>query len=198
MFILFSLVSFMFFEVIKSYNRYRRFKEVVLSLILSNVSSLVCNSLFVFLFVLICMSNVIGNIPTNIIPSLFYRQTATLSVLFWVALIFCVNVTQFKSFIAHLLPYGSPVSLSIFLPIIEGFSQIIRPFTLMVRLRTNISSGHIMVYMFSYFSMLSSTLAPSIYVVMSGLFLLEFFISILQAYIFVSLLVLYVHEANLE
>ncbi|MCA9750085.1 MAG: F0F1 ATP synthase subunit A, partial [Romboutsia sp.] len=62
-----------------------------------------------------------------------------------------------------MLPYGSPVGLILFLPLVEIFSQIIRPFTLMIRLSTNLSAGHIMMYIFSYFTLLSSILAPFIF-----------------------------------
>ena len=106
----------------------------------------------------------------------------------------CVSITQFKEFIAHMLPYGSPVGLILFLPLVEIFSQLIRPFTLMIRLRTNLSRGHIMMYMFSYFTLLSSSLSPFIYLVLGALFILELCISILQAYIFVSLISLYINE----
>ena len=93
-----------------------------------------------------------------------------------------------------MLPYGCPVGLILFLPLVELFSQLIRPLTLIVRLSTNLSSGHIMMYIFSYFTLLSSVLSPFIYVVLFMLFVLEICISALQAYIFVSLLVLYVNE----
>jgi ATP synthase subunit 6 len=106
----------------------------------------------------------------------------------------CVSFTQLKDFIAHMLPFGSPVGLMLFLPLVEIFSQLIRPLTLMIRLRTNLSSGHIMMYMFSYFTLLSSALSPFIYVVLYLLFFLELAISMLQAYIFVSLLSLYINE----
>lgn len=107
---------------------------------------------------------------------------------------FCVLYTDFVGFISHILPYGSPVGLILFLPLIEIFSQLIRPFTLIIRLRTNLSSGHIIIYMFSYFTLLSSVLAPFIYLVLVALFILELCISALQAYIFVSLLALYANE----
>ena len=95
---------------------------------------------------------------------------------------------------AHMLPYGSPVGLMLFLPLVEIFSQLIRPFTLIIRLSTNLSRGHIMMYMFSYFTVLSSYLSSFIYVVLGLLFILELCISLLQAYIFVSLISLYINE----
>ena len=82
----------------------------------------------------------------------------------------------------------------LFLPLVEIFSQIIRPFTLMVRLRTNLSSGHIIMDIFSFFSISSVTLSFALFFVLAVLFLLELFISLLQAYIFTSLLYLYIVE----
>lgn len=190
-------LSFYVFSYFSLIGRVCALKAFLTGLIRQEVKSFVANFLFVSLFTFVCMSNLIGNIPINMIPSLFYRQTLTLSLLFWFPLVLCISLSQCKAFFSHLLPYGSPLALVLFLPIIEGFSQIIRPFTLIIRLRTNISSGHIMVYMFSYFALLSSSLAPSISAVMLCLSLLELFISLLQAYIFVSLLILYVHESDL-
>jgi F-type H+-transporting ATPase subunit a len=108
----------------------------------------------------------------------------------------CVSFSQAKEFLAHMLPSGAPAALFLFLPLVEIFSQLIRPLTLMVRLSTNLRAGHILLYMFSYFRLLSSALAPSIYVVLSLLFVLELAISALQAYIFVSLLCLYTAEVE--
>jgi F-type H+-transporting ATPase subunit a len=114
--------------------------------------------------------------------------------MFWLPIIACVTATQIKDFIAHILPYGCPTRLALFLPLVEIFSQLIRPLTLMIRLRTNLSAGHIMMYIFSYFTLLSSVLSPFISVIIFLLFVLELAISALQAYIFVSLLSLYVNE----
>lgn len=138
--------------------------------------------------------NLFGNIPLSSIPTLFYSQTITLSLLFWVPIIICVFLSQFKYFMAHILPYGSPLGLILFLPLVEIFSQLIRPFTLIIRLRTNLSSGHIMLYMFSYFTLLSDLLSGVIVPVIFILFILEICISILQAYIFVTLITLYLVE----
>lgn len=140
------------------------------------------------------ITNLLGNIPLRRIPTLFYSQTLTISLLFWIPLIVCVSVSQLKNFLAHILPYGSPVGLILFLPLVEIFSQIIRPFTLIIRLRTNLSRGHIILYMFSYFTLLSESLRRFILFFIFVLFILEIFISMLQAYIFVTLVSLYVAE----
>ena len=167
---------------------------LVLSSIKRVTSSLVAKLLLSYLFFIFLCVNLLGNVPLNLVPTMFYSVTFSISLLFWVPLIVCVCYSDFRSFLSHILPYGSPVGLILFLPLVEIFSQIIRPFTLIVRLRTNLSSGHIIMYMFSYFTLLSSALAPFIYVVLVALFVLELCISALQAYIFVSLLVLYANE----
>lgn len=146
------------------------------------------------LFFTMFITNLIGNVPLRAIPTLFYSQTLTISLLFWVPIIVCVFARQFKSFIAHILPYGSPIGLILFLPLIEIFSQLIRPFTLIIRLRTNLSRGHIMLYMFSYFALLSDALSTIIIPAIFILFILEICISILQAYIFATLISLYIVE----
>ena len=188
---------FLFFVLYSFYNCSSRFyslKSLILDTIYLSFRSNVIKYLLFFLFIIFFFVNLIGNIPLNSIPTIFYSVTLTIRILFWVPLIICVSFTQLKDFLAHILPYGSPVGLILFLPLVEIFSQIIRPLTLIIRLRTNLSSGHIIIYIFSYFTLLSSVLSPFIYVVLYVLFFLELAISILQAYIFVSLISLYVNE----
>ncbi len=186
--------SFVFFSYFVFSSRFESLKSYIVEFLSSILKTNVTKFLFLLLFISFLTINLIGNIPINNIPTLFYSQTVTISLLFWIPIIACVLITNFKGFISHILPYGSPAALILFLPLVEIFSQIIRPFTLMIRLRTNLARGHIIMYMFSYFTLLSSTLAPFIHIVLSVLLILEVCISILQAYIFVSLLALYVNE----
>lgn len=163
----------------------------VLEVANSLISSTVCHALFTGSFIFVLVENVLGNIPLSIVPTLFYSKTLTLALIFWVPLIVCVSISDAKSFFSHLLPYGCPVGLILILPLIEGFSLAIRPFTLIIRLSTNLAAGHIMLYMFSYFTLLNPLLPIPISILISALYFLEIFISALQAYIFFSLLSLY-------
>jgi ATP synthase subunit 6 len=194
--IIFSLFLLFFLSrsLFRAYGRLSSFKLLVFSSVLSLVRSRVGKSSLFFLFIVFLIVNLSGNIPLNMIPTIYYRFTVSIRLLFWVPIILCVVATQLKDFIAHMLPFGAPSALMLFLPLVEIFSQLIRPLTLMIRLRTNLSSGHIIIYMFSYFTLLSSSLSPFIYVVLYLLFFLELAISMLQAYIFVSLLSLYINE----
>jgi len=80
----------------------------------------------------------------------------------------------------------------VLLPIVEFVSIMLRPLILVVRLATNLAAGHILLFIFSYFASLLPVASPMIGVLLGALYVIEFFISILQAYIFVNLLTLYI------
>jgi F-type H+-transporting ATPase subunit a len=137
---------------------------------------------------------VTANVPLFTIPIIFYSYVLFNALLFWVPIIGFGLYYNFKGIVSHILPYGAPTALILFLPLVEIFSQVIRPLTLTIRFATNISAGHIMIFIFSYFSILSSALAPFLYVVLTVLLIIEVFIAFLQSYIFVTLLRLYFRE----
>ena len=145
----FFFVVFTFFSLFKSYGRF----SVCMGELVVTLKRLVLDKLVLFvLFYTLLIVNVVGNMPAHTVPTLFYSETLRISLLFWIPLAICIFLYDFKGFMSHMLPYGAPTALMLFLPIIEIFSQLIRPFTLMIRLSTNLSSGHIMIYMFSYFT----------------------------------------------
>jgi len=98
-----------------------------------------------------------------------------------------------KGYITNLVPKDAPLYMMLLLPIIELFSVLIRPFTLVVRLATNLSAGHIILYMLRYFAM--GLPLPS-YIMLTILIILELLVSALQVYIFCTLIKLYFMELN--
>jgi ATP synthase subunit 6 len=146
----------------------------------------------VLLFYLVC--NIPGNIPLYPSGRLFYTIRFSISFIFWTSLIVCVAFSQAKLFLAHLLPVGAPVSVMFLLPLVELFSNLIRPLTLVIRVSTNLAAGHIIKLILSYFALLSPFVAPAIFSVLYLIFLLEVAVSLLQAYIFVALLQQYFAE----
>lgn len=199
--LLFSLVVLLFLYSLKSSSfflarsRYSLFSSFFVSILKSlfRISYPFLN-IFVSLITFLLIMNVLGNFPFFSIPTLYYFYTVSISLTFWLSLIVRVFFTQLKDFIAHMLPFGSPVALIFFLPLIEIFSHLIRPFTLIIRLRTNLSSGHIMIFMFSFFSLSSFLMTSILSLVLLLLLVLELAISALQAYIFSSLTYIYVTE----
>ena len=138
---------------------------------------------------------VFANVPFSRSPMMLYAYVAFNALLVWVPIVSFSLITNFKGYVSHLLPYGAPVGLMLFLPLIEVFSQLLRPLTLTVRFATNLAAGHIMLFMFSYFSVLSSALLPFLYLVLLVLTIMEVFIAFLQSYIFITLLGLYLEES---
>ena len=152
-------------------------------------STLVVTVIRRYLFLMIS-----ANVPLFTIPIIFYSYVLFNALLFWIPIMGFGLYNDFKGIVSHILPYGAPSALILFLPLVEIFSQIIRPLTLTIRFATNISAGHIIMFIFSYFSILSAVLAPFLYVVLTVLLIIEVFIAFLQSYIFLTLLRLYFRE----
>jgi F-type H+-transporting ATPase subunit a len=146
------------------------------------------------LFLFLCLSNFIGNIPSSLTPSQFYSFVFVLRISFWLPIIFSALTTDLKAFFAHMYPQGAPLALIVLLPLVEFISISLRPIILVVRLCTNLAAGHILLFIFSYFTTLLSLGSPVIGILLIALYLMELGISLLQAYIFVNLLRLYISD----
>lgn len=152
-------------------------------------------NLFNYLFIILLFINIFGNFPFIIVPSNFYSFTITIRIILWLRLIIVSFIRIYDEIIRHLIPYGRPVGLIILLPLIEIISQILRPITLRVRISTNLAAGHIIIFIFSYFiNLINNFISPFILGVILLLQILELGIRILQAYIFVTLIILYNRE----
>ena len=193
--IMFSWFLFFFLRVnfFVGSRRISAIKSLLVSIVKSSFPvifrTLVITVIRRYLFIIVT-----ANVPLFTVPIIFYSYVLFNALLFWVPIIGFGLYHNFKGIVSHILPYGAPTALILFLPLVEIFSQVIRPLTLTIRFATNISAGHIMIFIFSYFSILSSVLAPFLYVVLTVLLIIEVFIAFLQSYIFVTLLRLYFRE----
>ena len=180
-------------KVFLSTNRIRMLKSLIIPLVKSSFPLVLLPILSLsasrYIFLII-----ISNFPMFSVPIIFYSYVLIHALFFWIPLISFGLFRDFKGIVAHMLPYGAPTGLIIILPLVEIFSQLIRPLTLTIRFATNLSAGHIIIFIFSYFSILSSALAPFLYIVLTVLLFIEVFIAFLQAYIFITLLGLYLSE----
>ncbi len=87
--------------------------------------------------------------------------------------------------IRHFLPSGIEGLLKLFIPILELIGVIIRPMTLAIRLATNISCGHVVLLIFSFFAFnVANYLVISITLLLFGLYFIEFLVCAIQAYVF--------------
>lgn len=97
--------------------------------------------------------------------------------------------------LAHLVPYGTPTPLISFMVIIETVSTVIRPLTLAVRLRANIIAGHLLLALLGGV-VRSLRILPILgsVVILLPLLVLESAVALIQAYVFITLVALYLRE----
>ena len=100
--------------------------------------------------------------------------------------------------LGHLLPEGTPVVLIPFLIIVETFSLLIRPLALGVRLTANLTAGHLLIQLIATAAFVLLPIMPTVAIltatVLFLLTLLEVAVAMIQAYVFVLLLTLYLQE----
>lgn len=100
--------------------------------------------------------------------------------------------------LGHLLPEGTPTLLIPILIVIETISLFIRPLALGVRLTANLTAGHLLIQLIATAAFVLLPIIPTVAIltatVLFLLTLLEVAVAIIQAYVFVLLLSLYLQE----
>jgi ATP synthase subunit 6 len=104
------------------------------------------------------------------------------------------------NYFKYFVPKGiDNTPLKIFLIFIEAASYIIRPFSLAIRLFANMLAGHTLLYILNTFLIYVTSkkifglfLIPMFVIFM--VFILEFAIAFIQAYVFTTLLVIYIND----
>nr|DAC76874.1 TPA_asm: ATP synthase F0 subunit 6 [Pseudomyrmex gracilis] len=152
--------------------------------------------LFYSMFLFILFNNFMGLFPYIFTASSHLSLSLSLSLSLWISIILYSLINYFNEMMAHLTPSGTPSVLMPFMVIIESISLIIRPFTLAVRLTANMIAGHLLLSLLgstgqeiSFLIILTMMLVSQIL-----LFILEISVSIIQAYVFSILSVLYSSE----
>tara|TARA_R110000787_G_scaffold37811_12_gene95810 strand:- start:953 stop:1720 length:768 start_codon:yes stop_codon:yes gene_type:complete len=159
---------------------------------------------FVFtLFVFILFGSLFGITPVKFTFTSHLIVTLALALLVFAYVNVLAIRTQGSAFFRTFLPEGTPLYLAPLLIVIEMISYLFRPITLGVRIFANILAGHIMLKLFADFSVMITeamgiggillVLFPL--AVMTGLYLFEIGIIIVQAYIFVLITCLYIRDA---
>lgn len=117
---------------------------------------------------------------------------------FFVAIIIIGFLNHGSNFFKLFVPQNVPDVLLDFLVAIEVFSFIIRPFSLAIRLFANMLAGHTLLGIFAQFgayvakNYFSFILIPAL--LLLAVFFLEIAVSVIQAYIFVSLICIYLND----
>nr|NP_795773.1 ATP synthase F0 subunit 6 [Galaxias maculatus]BAC58178.1 ATPase subunits 6 [Galaxias maculatus] len=156
--------------------------------------ALVLTSLMVFLITL----NMLGLLPYTFTPTTQLSLNMGLAVPLWLATVIIGMRNQPTAALGHLLPEGTPVPLIPVLIIIETISLFIRPLALGVRLTANLTAGHLLIQLIATAAFVLLPLMPAVALLTSAvlflLTLLEVAVAMIQAYVFVLLLSLYLQE----
>merc|ERR1712228_1168407 len=99
------------------------------------------------------------------------------------------TINNINFFLSHLVPLGTPVALIPLIVVIEIVRRLIRPITLSVRLAANIVAGHLLI------ALIRGPLSV-VRFFRFFLILLELAVSFIQAYVFSTLISLYIIEVN--
>jgi len=154
-----------------------------------------CYSFIGSVFLFISLLNFIALFPFLFSVTSHLLVTLPLAYTFWVGIIVFCLVSSVKHFLAHLIPTGTPVFLISFVVIVELLRNFIRPIALTFRLTANIIAGHLLISLIGGFLislpfrfLLIGSLVQSILVV------IELGVSIIQSYVFSTLLLLYLSD----
>nr|YP_008144425.1 ATP synthase F0 subunit 6 [Glyptosternon maculatum]AFH37517.1 ATP synthase F0 subunit 6 [Glyptosternon maculatum] len=156
--------------------------------------AMILASLMIFILTL----NVLGLLPYTFTPTTQLSLNMGLAVPLWLATVIIGLRNQPTAALGHLLPEGTPVPLIPILIIIETISLFIRPLALGVRLTANLTAGHLLIQLISTATItllpmttVGAALTATLLVLLT---LLEIAVAIIQAYVFVLLLSLYLQE----
>nr|YP_009471793.1 ATP synthase F0 subunit 6 [Haemaphysalis japonica]AVI15562.1 ATP synthase F0 subunit 6 [Haemaphysalis japonica]UNO53979.1 ATP synthase F0 subunit 6 [Haemaphysalis japonica]UXX50254.1 ATP synthase subunit 6 [Haemaphysalis japonica] len=149
---------------------------------------------FISIFILILFSNILGLFPYVFTASSHLIFTMYLAFPIWLSMIIFSLLNKFNKFMSHLVPIGSPIFLSAFMVLIETVSNLIRPITLSVRLMANMISGHLLIHLLSSLSLISHFMMFISLPIMILLMILETAVAIIQSFVFITLISLYINE----
>lgn len=147
----------------------------------------------VFLFILV--NDLIGMIPGS------FSVMSQIIVTFSIAITLFVGMTLYGiwkhgfGFLSLFLPKGAPAALLPLMFIVELGVYLARPISLSLRLAANVMAGHIILKVKASLIIASGIMGfmpLTLLVILTGF---EFFVSILQAYIFTMLVCVYMNDA---
>nr|YP_009543453.1 ATP synthase F0 subunit 6 [Indicator xanthonotus]AYU71273.1 ATP synthase F0 subunit 6 [Indicator xanthonotus] len=156
--------------------------------------AMIFSSLMIFLLSI----NLLGLLPYTFTPTTQLSMNMALAIPLWLATILIGLRNQPSASLGHLLPEGTPTLLIPALILIETTSLLIRPLALGIRLTANLTAGHLLIQLISTATTALLSIMPAISIVTTTILLmltiLEVAVAMIQAYVFVLLLSLYLQE----
>lgn len=199
-FLIFFFVRYLFFvSIIQQIFELLYFSIIEMLIQQAGVESIQYFSYIFFVFLFILFNNLIGMLPFS------FTLTAHLSLTFFLAFsfnfffIFLGIYEHGSKFLYVFIPKGAPFLLLPLIMVIEIVSYLIRTFSLSIRLFANMMSGHCLLFVISSFVFKLVSISLYMYIPIISIyicvFLLEFAIAFLQAYVFTILLCIYLKDS---
>nr|YP_009179701.1 ATP synthase F0 subunit 6 [Cuculus poliocephalus]ALL27031.1 ATP synthase F0 subunit 6 [Cuculus poliocephalus] len=150
------------------------------------------------LMMLLLTINLMGLLPYTFTPTTQLSMNMALAFPLWLATLLTGLRNQPSITLGHLLPEGTPTPLIPALILIETTSLLIRPLALGVRLTANLTAGHLLIQLISTATMALLPILPAVSILTATILflltILEIAVAMIQAYVFVLLLSLYLQE----
>nr|QOD97504.1 ATP synthase F0 subunit 6 [Cochlearius cochlearius] len=150
------------------------------------------------LMTLLLTINLLGLLPYTFTPTTQLSMNMALAFPLWLATLLIGLRNQPSMSLGHLLPEGTPTPLIPALILIETTSLLIRPLALGVRLTANLTAGHLLIQLISTATIVLLPIMPTLSILTASILLLltilEVAVAMIQAYVFVLLLSLYLQE----
>nr|WQB38560.1 ATP synthase F0 subunit 6 [Acanalonia sp.] len=143
-------------------------------------------------FIMILVMNTMGLFPYTFTPSSHLCLTLSIALPMWMSMMIYGWVKHTNKMFTHLLPSGTPTPIMPMMIIIETLGNMIRPISLSVRLMANMMAGHLLMTLLGNNNSLSLEMMILPTQIMLTMF--ESAISVIQAYVFSTLLTLYSSE----
>lgn len=151
---------------------------------------------FIFtLFTFVLVLNLLGMMPYGFTVTSHVIVTFAMATMVFIAVTITGFVKHGLKFLSLFLPHGTPVYIAPLMILIELFSFLSRPISLSIRLAGNMIAGHVLLKVLAGFVVMMGVygIVPIPFmVVMVGF---EFFVAILQAYLFTILTCVYLNDA---
>nr|YP_010578045.1 ATP synthase F0 subunit 6 [Pyrrhura peruviana]UZP15435.1 ATP synthase F0 subunit 6 [Pyrrhura peruviana] len=150
------------------------------------------------LMLMLLTINLLGLLPYTFTPTTQLSMNMALAFPLWLATLLTGLRNQPTASLGHLLPEGTPTPLIPALIMIETISLLIRPLALGVRLTANLTAGHLLIQLISTATITLLPIMPTVSILTATVLLLltilEVAVAMIQAYVFVLLLSLYLQE----
>lgn len=147
------------------------------------------------LFMFIVLANVLGLIPMSFTTTSHIAVTATMALAVFVTVTIIGFWKNGMKFLSLFWISSAPLVLRPILAIIEIISYFVRPVSHSIRLAGNMMAGHAVIKVFAGFAGALGVGAVAPIVAIMAVYGLELLVTVIQAYVFTILTVVYLNDA---